>query len=225
MKRETTQKAIWGTAAVAVISASVTFPALTEASLQNQTDSAWLEKAHEFQTADVLTTSTVEVKLNLNINTPQILAEAEFHTAEHQCMSEAIYYEARSETRSGQKAVGEVILNRMASKHYPNTICGVVYQGSERSTGCQFSFTCDGSMDKAPYGKNWNRSQTVAMTVMTGGFNAFTNRATHYHTTDVKPVWSENMRMTKRVGSHVFYRFAPRDYRPSTPVMVSAPPS
>lgn len=145
--------------------------------------------------------------------------------AETDCMAKAVYYEARSETRAGQKAVAEVILNRVKSKHYPSTVCDVVYEGSERRTGCQFSFTCDGSMDKAPNAKAWNRSYAVAELAMAGGIKPMTNRATHYHTTDVSPVWSQTMRMTKRVGSHVFYRFAPRDYTPSTPTMVIAPPS
>ncbi len=225
MKIETEHKAVFGTAASAVIYATVVFPALSEASLQNSEDMAWLETAEAFHERENLNTPTMTVSLNLDLDTHEQLSQAEFQTDEHQCMAEAIYYEARSETRSGQKAVGEVILNRVASKHYPNTVCGVVYEGSERSTGCQFTFTCDGSMDKNPYGNHWARSQEVATTVLTGGFTPFTNRATHYHTTDVKPVWAGNMRMTKRVGSHVFYRFAPRDYSPSSPIMVSAPPS
>ncbi len=143
---------------------------------------------------------------------------------ETQCMAEAIYYEARSETRSGQKAVGEVILNRIRNKHFPNTVCGVVYEGSERATGCQFTFTCDGSMDIEPKGKAWKRSQDMAAHLLSGGHTPMTHLATHYHTTEVSPKWSGTMRMTRRVGNHVFYRFAPRDYVPSEPTILVAPP-
>ena len=75
---------------------------------------------------------------------------ARFSAAEINCLAEAIYYEARGESFTGQAAVAEVIMNRVNHRVYPDTICGVVYEGSERVTGCQFSFTCDGSMTRAP---------------------------------------------------------------------------
>ncbi len=131
-------------------------------------------------------------------------------TAQKQCMAEAIYYEARSETFAGQKAVGEVVLNRIGSKHFPNTVCGVVYQGAERKTGCQFSFTCDGSMDTAPAGKAWLRSQVMAEYMLTGVHKPMTARATHYHTTDVNPKWAGSVQPTHQIGSHKFYRFKTR---------------
>jgi len=139
-------------------------------------------------------------------------------------MAEAIYYEARSETKSGQRAVAEVIQNRVKNKHFPNTVCDVVYEGSERTTGCQFTFTCDGSMDVAPKGKAWDRSIKTANFVMSGGHTPLTKYATHYHTLQVNPKWSQTMRMTRQVGSHVFYRFAPKDYKPTEPVLLVAPP-
>jgi len=83
---------------------------------------------------------------------PTILAWSEGKMQTHQCLAEAVYYEARSEVKSGQMAVAEVVLNRVKSKHYPNTVCGVVYQGAERSTGCQFTFTCDGATANMPKG-------------------------------------------------------------------------
>lgn len=139
-----------------------------------------------------------------------LLSRAASETAQAKCMAQAIYYEARSETLAGQKAVGEVVLNRVRSKHYPNTICGVVFQGSERSTGCQFSFTCDGSMDIAPKGKSWTRSQTLTDHMMTGLHKPMTARATHYHTTDVNPKWASSVQPTRQIGSHKFYRFKTR---------------
>lgn len=130
--------------------------------------------------------------------------------AQVQCMAQAIYYEARSETFAGQKAVGEVVLNRAASKHFPSTVCGVVFQGSQRATGCQFSFTCDGSMDKSPYGKAWDRSQMLAEYLIIGAHKPMTAKATHYHTTNVNPKWASSVHPTRQIGSHKFYRFKTR---------------
>jgi len=156
---------------------------------------------------------------------PEVFDTAKFKAQEHRCLAEAIYYEARSETKSGQKAVAEVVQNRVKSKHYPNTICGVVYQGAERVTGCQFSFTCDGSTMKEPYGKHWKRSQDVATLNITGGVKPFTERSTHYHTVAVNPHWSGNLRPTKHIGYHKFYRFKFRE-RPAPSASVSvAPPT
>jgi len=132
---------------------------------------------------------------------------------ERRCLAEAIYYEARSETLAGQMAVAEVVLNRMRHRAYPNSICGVVYQGSERTTGCQFTFTCDGSMTAIPYGRGWDRAQTVADHALMGFARPVTNRATHYHTTAVDPVWNDSLVRTRRIGSHIFYRFPNRSER------------
>lgn len=132
---------------------------------------------------------------------------------ERRCLAEAIYYEARSETLAGQMAVAEVVINRSHHRAYPNTICGVVYQGAERSTGCQFTFTCDGSMAAAPYGRGWERAQTVADHALMGFARPVTNRATHYHTTAVDPHWNDTLVRTRRIGSHVFYRFPNRNER------------
>jgi len=129
---------------------------------------------------------------------------------EQRCLSEAIYYEARGETHQGQVAVAEVIMNRVRSKHYPNSICGVVYQGSHRATGCQFTFTCDGSLGHRPRGRAWERAQQVATQVMEGFTRPVTQRATHYHTTAVNPVWSSGLVQTTQIGVHVFYRFPNR---------------
>ena len=143
---------------------------------------------------------------------------AHFQTASatiesRQCMAEAIFYEARSERLSGQLAVAEVVMNRVHSRHYPNSICGVVYQGSERTTGCQFSFTCDGSMETTPYGEGWTRAVQVADHVMMGFAQPVTRRATHYHTVAVDPVWNDTLVRTRKIGSHIFYRIPNRSER------------
>jgi spore germination cell wall hydrolase CwlJ-like protein len=141
------------------------------------------------------------------------LDAAHMAARERQCMAEAIFYEARSEALSGQLAVAEVVLNRVRHRAYPDTVCEVVYQGSERSTGCQFTFTCDGSILRAPYGRGWERAQLVAEHALIGFARPVTNRATHYHTTEVDPYWNDSLVRTRRIGSHVFYRFPNRSER------------
>ena len=133
---------------------------------------------------------------------------AEQNAKEHDCLSTAIYYEARSETVLGQIAVAEVVMNRVKDYRYPNTVCEVVFQGSERSTGCQFSFTCDGAMDRHPArGRLWKRAQTVAAHVMMNLSKPLTGDATHYHTDYVDPVWNKHLIHTNTIGTHIFYRF------------------
>ena len=134
-------------------------------------------------------------------------AEPQVDTRQHNCLAQAIYYEARGETQQGQVAVAEVILNRTRSRAYPSTICGVVYQGSHLSTGCQFTFTCDGSLGHRPRGRAWDRAQRIATAVMLGYTRPVTNHATHYHTTAVNPVWNSGLVPTTQIGVHKFYRF------------------
>ena len=138
---------------------------------------------------------------------PRHYAVAEGATDEHRCLSEAIFYEARSESVTGQMAVAEVIYNRVRDHRYPNSVCEVVYQGSERTTGCQFSFTCDGSMNRGPRGWTWDRAQTIASHVMMGLAKPQTGNATHYHTDYVDPVWNKQLVHTETIGTHIFYRF------------------
>jgi hypothetical protein len=140
-------------------------------------------------------------------------AEPQIDARQHNCLSQAIYYEARGETQQGQIAVAEVIVNRTRSRHYPGSICGVVYQGSHRSTGCQFTFTCDGSLGHRPRGRAWTQAQRVATAVMMGYSRPMTQGATHYHTTAVNPVWNAGLVETTQIGVHVFYRFPNRSER------------
>ena len=132
---------------------------------------------------------------------------------ERRCLAEAIYYEARSERFPGQAAVAEVVLNRVRHRAYPDTVCDVVFQGSERTTGCQFTFTCDGSIAIPPYGRGWERAQRVADHALMGFAQPVTRRATHYHTTEVDPYWNDSLVRTRRIGAHVFYRFPNRSER------------
>jgi spore germination cell wall hydrolase CwlJ-like protein len=133
-------------------------------------------------------------------------AEQTVNPREHDCLSQAIYYEARGETQRGQVAVAEVVMNRVRSGYYPNSVCAVVYQGSARSTGCQFTFTCDGSLGQRPRGRAWDRAQRLATAVMLGYTRPVTQHATHYHTNAVNPVWSAGLVETTTIGTHIFYR-------------------
>lgn len=146
--------------------------------------------------------------------------------SEQVCLAQAVYYEARSERRSGQMAVAEVVLNRVQSKHYPNSVCGVVYQGSGRKTGCQFSFTCDGSMKGAPKGAHWTKAQKIARLMLTHDVKPLTRGATHYHTTAISPKWSSNLRFDREIGTHKFYRFnfTERPVISAAPSLAIAPP-
>jgi spore germination cell wall hydrolase CwlJ-like protein len=141
--------------------------------------------------------------------------EPQVDPRQHACLSQAIYYEARGETQRGQVAVAEVVMNRVRSAHYPNSICGVVYQGSHRATGCQFTFTCDGSLNHRPRGRAWDRAQRVATAIMLGYTRPITQGATHYHTHAVNPIWNSGLVETTNVGSHVFYRMPNRAERAS----------
>jgi len=137
---------------------------------------------------------------------PVAPAQPTINAREQNCLSQAIYYEARGETQQGQVAVAEVVMNRVHSPYYPKSICAVVYQGSDRSTGCQFTFTCDGSVNSNPRGRAWIQAQHLATAVMMGYTRPITQHATHYHTNAVSPGWSSMLVETTTIGSHVFYR-------------------
>jgi hypothetical protein len=123
------------------------------------------------------------------------------------CLAEAVYFEARSETAFGQMAVAEVVMNRVRDPRFPKTVCAVVYQGHYRDTGCQFTFTCDGSLAHKPRGEAWDRAKAVAVNVMLGLNKPITNKATHYHTDYVNPYWKAGLVETRVIGTHIFYRF------------------
>ena len=144
---------------------------------------------------------------NLRSFEPIHLSQAEDMAAQTQCLAQAVYYEARSERTEGQLAVAEVIVNRVKDHRYPNTICDVVFQGATRTTGCQFTFTCDGAMGKTPTGWRWDKAQSIASHVVMGLNEKQTREATHYHATYVNPVWNSGLIKTRQIGTHIFYRF------------------
>lgn len=122
-----------------------------------------------------------------------------------QCMTAAIYYEAGNEPVDGQRAVAQVILNRMRSPVFPHSVCGVVYQGSERKTGCQFTFTCDGSLARVPAAGSWARASAVAAAALGGYVYAPVGWATNYHADYVVPYWASSLEKLNTIGRHIFY--------------------
>lgn len=132
-----------------------------------------------------------------------------------QCLSDAIYYEAANEPDAGQRAVAQVIINRMRHPSYPNSICGVIYQGSERATGCQFSYSCDGSMARTPARAAWLRGQRVAIEALAGAVYEPVGMATHYHASYVYPYWAPSLDFVGTIGAHRFYRWKGAAGRPS----------
>ncbi len=131
------------------------------------------------------------------------------------CLTDAIYYEAANEPDDGQRAVAQVIINRMRHPTYPNSICGVIYQGSERTTGCQFSYSCDGSMARVPARPAWLRAQRVAMAALSGYVYTPIGMATHYHATYVYPYWAPSLNYLGTIGAHRFYSWKGSAGRPS----------
>ena len=122
------------------------------------------------------------------------------------CLSQAVYYEAGFESGEGQAAVAQVVLNRLRHPAYPKSVCGVVYQGSQRPTGCQFSFTCDGSLTRAPAPAAWANAQFVARRALSGFVDPSVGAATHYHADYVVPYWAVTLMKLRQIGAHIFYR-------------------
>ena len=125
-----------------------------------------------------------------------------------ECLASAIYYEAGSEDEDGERAVAQVVLNRVRHPAFPARICDVVYEGSTRPTGCQFTFTCDGSLYRQPDLAGWRRAYTVAQFALGGYVYAPVGYATHYHANYVVPYWAPTLSKNAIVGAHIFYRWA-----------------
>ena len=122
------------------------------------------------------------------------------------CLAEALYFEARGESVKGQFAVAEVILNRVDSARYPDTICGVIHQGTGRKYACQFTYTCDGHKEVIAEPRAFDQVGRVAYLMVNGADRSLTKGATHYHTKNVRPKWSRKFPRTATIGVHHFYR-------------------
>ena len=125
---------------------------------------------------------------------------------ELRCLALNIYFEARSEPAPGQRAVGHVVINRVAHPKYPDSVCAVVQQGGEQVLHrCQFSWWCDGQSDRPMNQEAWARSLRLAWKVYFGVLKDTTDGALWYHATYVKPYWSDSLLKGPRIGQHVFY--------------------
>lgn len=131
------------------------------------------------------------------------------------CLASAVYYEAGNQDVNGERAVAQVVLNRVRHPAFPASVCGVVYQGSTRPTGCQFTFACDGSLSRAPAADAWRRAYKVADEALSGAVYAPVGWATHYHADYVLPTWASSMAKNAIVGAHIFYRWAGSWGRPA----------
>jgi spore germination cell wall hydrolase CwlJ-like protein len=136
----------------------------------------------------------------------KVIAQRRVRLAEENCLARAIYFEARSESQLGQLAVAKVILNRTKDPNFPKTICGVIYQGSDRRNSCQFSFACDGMPDEIRNRDAWDRSKRVAQQAVAGDQSVrIMGAATYYHADYVRPKWSRSMKRLIKIGRHIFY--------------------
>jgi spore germination cell wall hydrolase CwlJ-like protein len=132
--------------------------------------------------------------------------QAEFEERERRCLATALYFESRGEPIRGQIAVGQVILNRVRSPNFPETICGVVFQGQHKP-GCQFSFACDGRTDTARNDAQWALAQDLAKQIMAGEhWLPELGYSTYFHATYVSPYWRGGMSRSDRIGRHIFYK-------------------
>lgn len=123
------------------------------------------------------------------------------------CLAAAAWYEAGNDP-AGQRSVIQVVLNRVRHPSFPSTVCGVVFQGSERSTGCQFTFTCDGSIQRrSPSAWEWKRARGLSEEALDGEVDPSVGQATHYHADYVSPWWSNALQRVNQIGAHIFYRW------------------
>ena len=123
------------------------------------------------------------------------------------CLASAEYYEAGNQDEDGERAVAQVVLNRVRHPAFPASVCSVVYEGSTKTTGCQFTFTCDGSLNRQPDAEGWKRAMRVAEAALAGYVYAPVGWATHYHADYVVPYWASTMAKNAVVGAHLFYRW------------------
>lgn len=133
-----------------------------------------------------------------------------------ECLTSAVYYEAGQESTDGQRGVAQVVLNRVRHPAFPASVCGVVYEGSTRPTGCQFTFTCDGSLMRGRMAESWRRARSVAEAALAGFVYRPVGTATHYHANYVVPYWAPTLTKNAVVGAHIFYRWAGNWGRPAS---------
>ena len=135
-----------------------------------------------------------------------LVTDQSSHDRAVECLTQAVYYEAAGEGIEGQRAVAQVVLNRMRHPGFPPSVCRVVYQGSELPTGCQFTFTCDGSLLRPPVASLWTQAHRVAVEALGGRVDPAVGHATQYHADYVLPYWADSLLKQVQIGHHIFYR-------------------
>ena len=215
--RETVGLGIFGLVAAAAIGTSLSGPSLT----------AGAQAAPPAPPPMLLRQIAPEQALKVNAETPLVAgpnpAAAPFlfkgnaaaRSQALNCLASAVYYEAGNQDQDGERAVAQVVLNRVRHPAFPASICDVVYDGSTRPTGCQFTFTCDGSLNRQPDADGWRRAMRVAEAALSGLVYAPVGWATHYHADYVVPYWASTMAKNAVVGAHLFYRWAGRWGQPA----------
>jgi len=189
-------------AATAQVQAAATAPAPAEAAVIRLQDMS-PDQARRWNASNPIAQGRNPAARPFKLETAGVLDEARAVD----CMTAAIYYEAGFESTEGQRAVAQVLLNRLRHPAFPKTVCGVVFQGSDRPTGCQFTFTCDGSLARKPDEAAWARARKVAEAALNGYVMKKVGEATHYHADYVAPYWSPTLVKVAVVGQHIFYRW------------------
>ena len=138
---------------------------------------------------------------------PFVLAtDAEDRSRALDCLATAVYYEAGFEPLEGERAVAQVVLNRVRHPLFPKSVCGVVFQGFGQP-GCQFSFACNGSLAHAPEPAAMQRARRVAAEALAGRVEPLVGTSTHYHADYVAPYWGRSLYKIRQIGAHIFYRW------------------
>lgn len=157
---------------------------------------------------DAIPFSTAPVERAPSLILPLGAADVAGRRSSIDCLTAAVYYEAAQESDQGKRGVAQVVLNRARHPAFPNTICGVVYQGSERRTGCQFTFTCDGSLARRPSRQGWESARRIALAALSGVVEPSVGMATHYHADYVVPYWASSLAKIVKIDHHIFYRWS-----------------
>lgn len=166
------------------------------------------DREPDFEAARIINALRPAVPDGLEPAKPFVLTgSADARAKALKCLTQAVYYEAAFEPGEGQMAVAQTVINRMRHPGYPKSICGVIYEGAARATGCQFSFACDGSLARAPVPAIWANAEAVARRALKGFVFKPVGVATHYHADYVAPYWAPTLVKLKQFGQHIFYRW------------------
>ncbi|MBI1683890.1 cell wall hydrolase [Caulobacter hibisci] len=169
------------------------------------------DREPDFEDARRINAYRPQSTLAIEPSRPFMLTGAETERAKALlCMTQAVYFEAGFEPVAGQQGVAQTVINRVRHPGYPKSICGVIYEGASRRTGCQFSFTCDGSLSRPVNPVLWTNAELVAKRALSGFVMKEVGAATHYHADYVYPYWAPTLVKLKTLGVHVFYRWTGR---------------